>query len=165
MYRSEYFLKEVQKLYAIERQIKDNNIIGDPVVDFRKTHAIPILESLHQWLKDQLPSITPKSSFGKAICYSLERWEGLMSYCYHAQALIDNNPVERTIRPMVIGRKNYLFSKTHESAQRVSCFYSFFITCNLHKVNPKEWIEDVFNKIYDLKPSQYHTLFPQNWKK
>jgi transposase len=163
--RSEYFLNEVQKLYAIERQIKDNNVIGDPVVDYRRTHAMPILESLHQWLKDQLPSITPKSSFGKAICYSLERWEGLMSYCYHAQALIDNNPVERSIRPMVIGRKNYLFSKTHESAQRVSCFYSFFITCRLHKVNPKEWIEDVFNKINDLKPSQYHTLFPQNWKK
>jgi transposase len=163
--RSEYFLNEVQKLYLIERKIKDNNIIGDPVVDYRRTHAMPILKGLHQWLKDQLPTITPKSSFGKAICYSLERWEGLMSYCDHAQTLIDNNPVERSIRPMVIGRKNYLFSKTHESAQRVSCFYSFFITCRLHNVNPKEWIEDVFNKINDLKPSQYHTLFPQNWKK
>lgn len=163
--RSTYFLNEVQKLYVIERQIKDNNIVGDALVEYRQAHAIPILQSLHQWLKDQVPTITPKSTFGKAILYSLERWQGLMSYCDHAHAQIDNNPVERSIRPMVIGRKNYLFSKTHESAQRVACFYSFFITCRLHNVNPKEWIEDVFNKINDMKPSLYHTLFPQNWKK
>jgi transposase len=73
--------------------------------------------------------------------------------------------VERSIRPMVIGRKNYLFAGSDESAERAACFYSFFITCRLHSVNPKAWIEDVFEKIEHIKPSQYHTLFPQNWRK
>jgi hypothetical protein len=66
---------------------------------------------------------------------------------------------------MVVGRKNYLFAGSDESAERASCFYSFFITCRLHGVNPKAWIEDVFEKIEHLKPSQYHTLFPQNWRR
>jgi len=66
---------------------------------------------------------------------------------------------------MVIGKKNYLFSATHENAERASCYYSFFTTCRLHGVHPKAWIHDVFNKIELMKPSQYHTLFPQNWRK
>jgi hypothetical protein len=66
---------------------------------------------------------------------------------------------------MVIGRKNYLFAGSHESAQRSAGFYSFFITCRMHGVNPKAWMEDVFEKIEHMKPSQYHTLFPQNWGK
>jgi transposase len=160
-----YFLEEVQKIYAIERQILDNDITGENKVSYRQKYAMPILQNLQQWLKDQLPQITPKSTFGKAVLYSSERWEGLMAYCNYAHAQIDNNPVERSIRPMVIGRKNYLFTKTDESAKRIACFYSFFITCRLHNVNPKAWIEDVFNKIEIIKPSEYHTLFPQNWGK
>jgi transposase len=160
-----YFLEEVRKVYAIERQIRDNDIIGENKVSYRQKFAMPILQNLQQWLKDQLPDITPKSTFGKAVLYSSERWEGLMAYCNFAHAQIDNNPVERSIRPMVIGRKNYLFTKTDESAKRIACFYSFFITCRLHNVNPKAWIEDVLNKIEIIKPSEYHTLFPQNWGK
>jgi transposase len=66
---------------------------------------------------------------------------------------------------MVVGRKNYLFAGTDESAERAACFYSFFITCRMNGVNPRAWLEDVFEKIEHLKPSQYNTLFPQNWGK
>lgn len=163
--RAEYFLKEVQKLYDIERTIKDQNIAGQPKVDYRKAHSLPILESLKHWLDDQVQKVAPRSSIGKAILYSKERWKGLSTYCDYEYTQIDNNPVERSIRPMVIGRKNYLFAGSHESAQRAACYYSFFITCKLHGVNPKAWLEDVFNIIEHLKPSQYHTLFPQNWSK
>lgn len=163
--RAKHFLEKVQQLYQTERIIKEQNIIGDEKVRYRKEHASPILTDLGRWLHDQRSQVAPKSSIGKAIAYSIERWNGLSAYCDYDFAQIDNNPVERSIRPMVIGRKNYLFAGSHESAQRAACFYSFFITCRYHGVNPKSWIEDVFEKIEHMKPSQYHTLFPQNWGK
>ena len=163
--RATYFLSEVRKIYDVERVIKEQKIISEQKIAYRKEYAVPILISLGCWLDEQMQKVAPKSTIGKAILYSKERWKGLSDYCNYDYTLIDNNPVERSILPMVIGRKNYLFSGSHESAERAACFYSFFITCRLHGVNPKAWIEDVFNKIDHLKPSQYHTLFPQNWGK
>ncbi len=163
--RAKYFLEEVRKLYQIERVIKEKEIRGDDKVQYRREHATPILLRLKVWLYEQIHRVAPRSSIGKAIAYSRERWDGLMAYCDLDFAEIDTNPIERNIRPMVIGRKNYLFAGSHESAQRAACFYSFFITCRLHGVNPKEWIEYVFENIEHTKPSQYHTLFPQNWRR
>jgi transposase len=163
--RAKHFLSEVQKLYEIERHIKEQNILDDDKVKYRKENARPILDSLKAWLDEELQKVAPKSTIGKAIIYSRERWKGLSTYCNFSYTEIDNNPVERSIRSMVVGRKNYLFAGSDESAERAACFYSFFITCRLHGVNPKTWIEDVFEKIEHLKPSQYHTLFPQNWGK
>lgn len=163
--RAHYFLNQVQKLYDLERFIKENKLIGEEILHSRKKSAVPILLELKIWLDQNLNQVPPKSPIGKAIAYSKERWKGLSAYCHYDYTLIDNNPVERSIRPMVVGRKNYLFAGSHESAQRAAGYYSFFITCRLNGINPKEWIEDVFNKIEHLKPSQYHTLFPQNWKK
>ena len=128
----------------------------------RHENAVPILQNLNAWIDIQVQNVPPKTPIGKALLYCKEWWKGRMTYCNYSFAQIDNNPVERSIRPMVIGRKYYLFSGSYESAERASCFYSFIITCRLHGVNPKAWIEDVFNKIEHLKPSQYHTLFPQN---
>jgi len=163
--RAQHFLTEVQKLYDIERVIRDQKVSDEKIVEFRQEHAVPILKNLKIWLDEQVQKVTPKLTIGKAVLYSKARWKGLMTYCDYSYTQIDNNPVERSIRPMVIGKKNYIFSATHESAERASCYYSFFITCRLHGVNPKAWIEDVFNKIEHMKPSQYHTLFPQNWRK
>lgn len=163
--RAKYFLNEVQKLYDIERQIKEQNIQDDHKVQYRQQYATPILQNLKKWLDEQLQKVAPKSTIGKAIIYSRERWKGLSTYCNFSYTEIDNNPVERSIRPMVIGRKNYLFAGSDQSAERAACFYSFFISCRLHGVNPRAWIEDVFEKIEHIKPSKYHTLFPQNWGK
>ncbi|MGF1564840.1 MAG: IS66 family transposase [Flavobacteriales bacterium] len=163
--RAMHFLSEVQKLYDIERHMKEHGLRGEEKLNYRQLHAVPILNTLKIWLDGQLRDVTPQSVIGKAILYSRERWEGLSAYSNYDYIEIDNNPVERSIRPMVIGHKNYLFAGSDESAERAACFYSFFITCRLHGVNPKAWIEDVFEKIEHIKPSQYHTLFPQNWRK
>ena len=91
--------------------------------------------------------------------------KGFDTLCGLVRSELKLNPMNRIIRPMVVGRKNYLFAESHESAERAACYYSFFITCKLHGTNPKAWIQDVFEKIEHLLPSQYHTLFPQNWGK
>jgi transposase len=160
--RAKHFMSEVQELYEMERHIKEQNINEGQKVAYRMQYAAPILKDLKQWLDEHLQKVALKSTIGKAIVYCRDRWKGLSTYCKYSYTEIDNNPVERSIRPMVIGRKNYLFAGSDESVERAACSYSFFITCGLHDVNPKAWIEDVFEKIEHLKPSQYHTLFPQN---
>jgi len=77
---------------------------------------------------------------------------------------IDNNLVENIIRPAAIGRKNYLFAGSHDSAQRTAMFYTFFAACKHHGIDPEIWLNDVLNRIHDHKISQLHELMPQNWK-
>lgn len=163
--RAAHFLAEVRKLYEVERHIRDQELHGDQITDYRSGHAIPILQELQKWLDQQHHQVIPKSPIGKAVQYARQHWHGLTTYCKYPYTFIDNNPIERSIRPMVVGRKNYLFAGSHESAEVAACYYSMFITCRLHGVNPKNWMADVFEKVELMKPSQYHTLFPQNWGK
>ena len=108
--------------------------------------------------------VIPKSPIGKAIQYALTRWDKLSRYTENADLRIDNNQVENAIRPVAIGRKNYLFAGSHEGAKRAAMMYSFFGTCKLNNINPQEWLADVLTKINDTKLSQLHELLPQNWK-
>jgi transposase len=80
------------------------------------------------------------------------------------RAEIDNNLVENAIRPVAIGRKNYLFAGSHEAAKRTAIIYTFFSTCKMANINPEEWIVDVLSRIQDTKIPAIHTLFPQNWR-
>jgi len=91
--------------------------------------------------------VLPKSAIGKALAYSIERWEQLMIYTTDGKLNIDNNPVERAIRPVAIGRKNYLFAGSHEAAQRSAMLYSLMGTCKLHGVNPFDWLKNVLEII------------------
>jgi len=77
----------------------------------------------------------------------------------------DNNPVERSIRPVVIGRKNYLFAGSHQAAQRLAMIYSLLGTCKLNDVNPYAWLKDVFDKINSWPINRIHELLPHNWEK
>jgi len=78
---------------------------------------------------------------------------------------IDNNLVENAIRPVALGRKNYLFAGSHEAAQRAACIYSFFAICKKHEVNPYQWLKHIFENILDMPPRNYHTLYPQNFNR
>ena len=89
----------------------------------------------------------------------------LTVYTTSARLSIDNNPVENAIRPVAIGRKNYLFAGSHEAAQRAAMMYSFFNTCRLHKINPYEWLKDVLERMHLYSSSNLHELLPQNWAK
>ena len=107
---------------------------------------------------------TPESAIGKAIYYTLSRWNKLCNYIENADLQIDNNLIENSIRPIAIGRKNYLFAGSHKGAERAAMIYSFFGTCKMNNVNPQKWLADVLVKINDIKSSQLHTLLPHNWK-
>ncbi|MBX7177030.1 MAG: transposase, partial [Saprospiraceae bacterium] len=110
-------------------------------------------------------NILPASSLGEAIGYTLKRWRQLSNYIDHGEVEIDNNLIENKIRPIALGRKNYLFAGSHDSAQRAAMIYSLFATCKLHNINPYDWLIDVFKRINDHPINRIDELLPQNWEK
>lgn len=130
----------------------------------RQSEAILVLKELKEWMLAEVAQVLPKSPIGQAIAYSLERWDKLSVYNANAKLQIDNNPVKRAIRPVAIGRKNYLFAGSHEAAGRAAMIYSLFSTCTLHNINPYDWLKDVLKKMHDYTMSNLHELLPHNWK-
>lgn len=155
---------EIQKLYAIERYLTENNLTGNDKLQYRKDQAIPILEALGLWMKRAYTEVLPGSAIGKAIAYSLTRWDKLSLYATTDFLHLDNNPVENSIRPVAVGRKNYLFAGSHAAAQRSAIFYSLLATCRNYNVNPAEWMENVLTKIAGYPINKIQELLPQNWK-
>jgi transposase len=162
--RAEYVLTEIQKLYAIERKAKEHQISTDTLKRYRNIYARPILNDLEQWLKENQVKVIPKSSIGKAINYTLNLYPNLKRYIEDGRYEIDNNMIENTIRPLALGRKNYLFAGSHDAAQGYAMMYSFFATCKINNINPYEWLFDVFNNIQDYKINKLEEILPQNWK-
>lgn len=162
--RATYALAEIQKLYAIERYIDDNAIIGEQKQQYRKENAIPLLKQLGIWMQQAYTEVLPGSAIGKAIFYNLHRWDKLSLYATTSLLGIDNNPVENSIRPVAVGRKNYLFAGSHASAQRAAMFYSLLATCKNLKINPYEWLHDMLNRIASHPINRIKELLPQNWE-
>lgn len=162
---AEYFLSELQKVYAVEREIKAENKTELEISVLRNELSRPILNALENWLKEKIITTTPKTPIGIAMAYSLARWKKLTIYLDHAFLEIDNNLVENAIRPTVLGRKNYMFSGSHEGAQRSAMIYSFLGSCKMNDVNSKEWLADVLLRLPDTKTSELINLLPNNWKK
>ncbi len=162
--RAEHVLSEIQKLYAIERHLTDNNLTGNDKWQYRKEQALPILKELGVWMQKAYPEVLPGSAIGKAIFYSLSRWDKLSLYATTDFLHLDNNPVENSIRPVAIGRKNYLFAGSHAAAQRSAIFYSLLATCKNYHVNPVDWMQDVLTRIAGYPINKIQELLPQNWK-
>jgi transposase len=134
------------------------------VLKLRQQEAVPILEALGKWMQQAYFEVLPKSAIGKALAYCIERWKQLMIYTTDGKLNIDNNPVERAIRPVAVGRKNYLFAGSHEAAQRSAMLYSLMGTCKLHGVNPFDWLKNVLEIIPKHPINKIQELLPYNWK-
>lgn len=156
-------LVQIQLLYAAEKHCVENNYSPDEIKNYRQQKAVPVLETLHQILKTQLINSLPKSPLGMALQYTLARWDKLIIYTQDGNLRIDNNLVENSIRPVAIGRKNYMFAGNHEAAQRSAMLYSLFATCKLHNVNPIEWLTYVFENINNHKINAIEQLLPQHY--
>jgi transposase len=162
--RAEHVLAEIQKLYAIERHLTDNNINGNDKLEYRKEQALPILKELGLWMQKAYAEVLPSSAIGKAIFYSLSRWDKLSLYATTDFLGIDNNPVENSIRPVAVGRKAYLFAGSHAAAQRSAIFYSLLATCKNYNINPVDWMQDILTRIAGYPINKIQELLPQNWK-
>lgn len=162
---AQYALTKFSALYKIESTCKNQGLSWDEITKVRQREAQPILEELHKWMLEEYKTLLPSAHITTAIGYCLERWERLCYYTSDGMLNPDNNPVERSIRPVVIGRKNYLFAGSHQAAQRLAMIYSLLGTCKLNDVNPYAWLKDVFDKINSWPINRIHELLPHNWKK
>lgn len=152
--RAKYFLERVQVLYDLERQARKAQMNDPDRLRLRQQKAIPILEQIGTWLQVQYATtILPKSPIGKAIAYSLKRWKGLCAYAHDGQLEIDNNLVENTIRPVALGRKNYLFAGSDEAAHSLACLYSIIGTCDMHGLNAQRYLSWLLRQVATQKAS------------
>ena len=163
--RADHILLLIQKLYRIERTLKERNASTELIKRCRMRYALSVLNELELYLITEKANVLPKSSIGIAINYTLNIYQNLKQYIKDGRFEIDNNNIENAIRPLAIGRKNYLFAGSHESAQNIAMFYSFFATCKTLNINPAEWLTDVINRIPEHKANRLFELLPQNWEK
>lgn len=145
--KAEHMLTLIQKLYKIERTAREKQLDFAAIKTLRKSEAVPVLEEIEKWLKEQLTEVLPKSAIGQAIAYTLNLWTRLKDYVTDGRFQIDNNLIENTIRPVAIGRKNYLFAGSHEAAQRAAMVYSFLGTCKLQNIEPFQWLKATIEKL------------------
>lgn len=163
--RAEKALLLIQKLYATERKAREENLSPQQIKELRLAESLPVINELGKWLFEEIKNTLPKSQIGKAMAYAYARWDALSAYLYDGNLLIDNNLVENAIRPVALGRKNYLFAGSHEPAQRAAMIYSFFAICKKHEVNPFQWLKNTLRSISSINHKNLKDLYPQNYKR
>ena len=121
----------------------------------------PILEAMKPWLEAKLAAVSGKSNLAEAIRYALSRWAGLTRYLDDGRIEIDNNVVERAMRPIALGRKNHLFAGSDEGGRYWAIHASLIETCKMNDVDPQAWLADVLDKIANRHPmSKIDELLP-----
>jgi transposase len=163
--RASEALNLIKLLYAIERSAREQQLDAGQRLELRSKDSKVVFDALKNWLDLNCKQVTPKSPIGQAIAYALNRWDNMGPMFSDGNIEIDNNLIENTIRPIAIGRKNYLFAGSHESAQRSAMIYTFFSACKNHGIDPEVWLIDVLNRINDTKITELETLLPHNWAK
>lgn len=162
--RAEKALLMIQQLYAVERKAKEEQLSAEQTKKLRLDQSLDIINEMGKWIFEEIKATLPKSQIGKAMAYAYARWDALSAYLYDGNLLIDNNLVENAIRPVALGRKNYLFAGSHEAAQRAAMIYSFFAICKKHEVNPFQWLKYTLENIMSINHKNIKELYPQNYK-
>ena len=159
--RATHILKLIQLLYAIEALARESQMTPRQRYELRLEKSLPIVNEIGQYIYQQRNHVLPQSPIGKAFDYCSKRWTSLQNYLLDGILEIDSNLVENAIRPLALGRKNYLFAGSHGAARDIAMFYSFFVTCAKHDIDPQKWLTYVINNINDTKNSQLKNLLPQ----
>lgn len=149
------------QLYDIERRAA--NCTDEERYKMRQLEAVPLLTQFETWLKEKQLTALPDTGFGKAVNYCLNRWAALTRYTTAGFLNIDNNPVENAIRPIAIGRKNWLFCGSEEGGDTAATLASIVNTCKRLGVNPYDYIRDVLVRLAQ-KPACIDDLLPDRWQ-
>lgn len=161
--RAQFAMEQIQILYTIERRISDENLTNKQAEELRKNEAYPILRAFEVWLEQNHANVLPSSPIGKAIRYTYGIYPRLARYVMDGRYRIDNNLAENAVRPLALGRKNYMFCQNHESAARTAIIYSLLGTCRACGVNPMLWLTDVLDRIQDHSVLRLDELLPDRW--
>lgn len=155
-------LRRIRTLYEIEAELKD--LSPEARVAQRQARSEPLLKDFRTWLDDSLLKLPPGSSLAKAIGYALGRWAALRAYLRDGRISIDSNPVERALRGVALGRRNYLFAGSAGGGRRAALVYSLIETCKLNGVDPFAYLKDVLTRLPTLKARDLDDLLPWRWR-
>ncbi len=162
-----WYLAEIQRLYRIEDEARENGYTSEQREALRAEKARPVLRRIRDRLETDLSkrSITPSSPLRKAIDYTLRRWECLEAYALegNGEVEIDNNEVENAIRPTAVGKKNWLFIGHPKAGQRSAIIYTIIENCRMVDINPVEYLIDVLPRIADHPQNRISELLPRQW--
>lgn len=161
-----YALDAMGELYAMEKHIREQKLTGEKKRRHRVEHAKPVVERLFAWAEQQISdaAFLPTNPLTKALGYLLERRAGLEVYLADPEVPIDTNHLERALRVIPMGRKNFLFAWTEVGAKYVGIFQSLLVTCRMQGINPYDYLVDVLQRINEHPASEVHLLTPRLWK-
>jgi transposase len=169
-------LAYIARLYRVERDAKE--LIGPDELgseqawlawhrrrcELRQQHSLPLLGEFRQWLQATEHSVLPKSPIGQAMQYVLPRWDGLVRFCENGALSIDNNLSERMVRPVAIGRKNYLFMGSDNGGKTAAVLYSIMASAKANQVEPFAYVQDLLSQLSGCSPPPVAKLLPDAWK-
>lgn len=159
--RAEKALGTFRDIYLKEREIKVQ--AGDDRnrrKKLREQKVRPLLEQIKTWIEQEQFHVLPKSPIGKAMAYFINQYPKFMGIFEDGRIELDNNLIENAIRPLALGRKNYLFAGSHRAAQHAAMLYSFFGTCKMQDINPREWLADTLERIPGHSIQRLEELLP-----
>ena len=154
------------KLYEVEKDAREQQWSYEQIKLKRTEVSYPILQTFEKWMEDNYRRVLESSRVGKAISYTYSLLPRLSRYVLDGRYQIDNNLCENVIRPLAIGRKNYLFCKNDDSAMRAAIIYSLIGTCRAAGVDAGEWLCDVLSRLpyYEKQGLDVADLLPRKWK-
>lgn len=161
--RAEYALRVIGQLYALERRVKEQGLPPDEIKAIREKDAYPLIREFERWVEKEANAATPQSSIGKALRYAYALYPRMARYVTDGRYRIDNNLAEHAVRPLALGRKNYLFCRNHQAAYHTAIVYSLLGTCRLWEIDPIRWLTDVFTRIQDCSVKRLEELLPHKW--
>jgi len=159
-------LERIGELYRIEADIRDKSLTGEAKLKVRADRSEPAVHAFWQWCETQCQrhDLLPSNPLTKALKYAMARTDRLKVFLSDPAVPIDTNHLERALRPIPMGRKNWLFCWTELGAKQVGIIQSLLVTCKLHGVNPHTWLVDVLQRISRHPASKAIELTPRLWK-
>ena len=157
---AEEALQRIVGLYRIESEAQDYSIEERQRQRWRAEHAKPRLDAMHLWLVQLRKSSAEGSALSKAIDYSLKRWPAFTRYADSGHLPIDNNPIENAIRPIALGKKNWLFAGSERAGTRAAAIQTLLATAKASDIEPYAWLKDTLEKLPTCPNSRIDKLLP-----
>ena len=154
-------VERIDALFAIEREI--NGVTPQERACVRNESSRPLVIALESWLREQRARVSKNSETGKAIDYSLKRWNAFTRFLDDGRLCMSNNAAEREMRAVAVGRRNWTFAGSDEGGRRAATIYTLIATAKLNDIDPQAWLADVLDRLPDHPAKRIHELLPWNW--